>query len=88
MLYFDSNDKGELIKHSLKLFKKPLYIHMAISAILCVESSYWLILKLIHKKTDDVLFSAFYTALSLIYMTWIWCSFAYEIKEKDMECIK
>lgn len=82
MLFEDSSENKEFIKYGVNFLKKPLYVNMAISAILCFESSCFLILKLVHKETDDILFSAFYTTLFLIYTTWTWSSFAYEIKEK------
>ena len=83
-LHFEfSNENKELFKYVRNFIKKPLYVNMAISTILCFESTTFLILKLVHHETNEILLYTFCATLFLIYNTWTWTSFVYELKDNN-----
>lgn len=76
----------KLIEDSIKLQKKLSIILLICTTLICSGPSIWLILRMLNNETEKLLFTALCAILTLIYMTWSWCAFFYEIKmERELK---
>lgn len=83
----DNNEfNKKLIKDSIKSQEKLSIVNLLCITLICIGPSGWLILTILDKNTDKLLFTALCAIPTLIYMTWAWCSFFYNRKmDKELK---